>query len=86
MHSLFDFEGADTLLISKDPQSEFTKLLQAKGVNNVTVMGITNLKDKYKPYEAKRQLCARYDCFLVDDRVAPLLPRLLGKKFFETKK
>jgi len=27
-----------------------------------------------------------YDLFLADDRILPLLPRLLGKKFFESKK
>lgn len=74
------------MLISKDPQSEFAQLIKSKGVDNVTVMGVTNLKNKYKPYEAKRQLWGQYDCFLADDRVAPLLPRLLGKKFYETKK
>ncbi len=87
-HGLYDgVEGAETLLITKDPQSEYEKLLRAKGVgSDVKVMSVSNLRNKYKMYEAKRKLLGLYDCFLVDDRVAPLLPRLLGKKFFETKR
>jgi ribosome biogenesis protein UTP30 len=50
------------------------------------VLGISKLRNEYKPFEAKRQLCQMYDLFLADDRVVPLLPKLLGKKFYETKK
>jgi ribosome biogenesis protein UTP30 len=47
---------------------------------------VTKLRNKYKPYEAKRLLCASYDLFLADDRVLPLLPKLLGKEFYKKKK
>jgi len=50
------------------------------------VIGVTKLKKKYKPYEAKRQLCNSYDIFLSDDRVIPILPKLIGKSFYEKKK
>jgi len=49
-------------------------------------MGVSKLRQKYKPYEAKRQLCFSYDFFLADERVLPLLPPLLGKVFFDKKK
>ena len=61
-------------------------MVEAKDISHVTVIGVSKLRDNYKPYEAKRKLCASYDMFLADDRVVPLLPRLLGKKFYETKK
>ena len=35
---------------------------------------------------ARRRLCASYDLFLSDDRILPLLPKLLGKAFFKKKK
>ena len=50
------------------------------------VIGVSKLKKKYHPHEAKRELCATYDIFLADARVLPMLPPLLGKTFFEKKK
>jgi ribosome biogenesis protein UTP30 len=47
---------------------------------------VSKLKARYKPFEAKRQLCASYDLFLADERVLPLLPPILGKTFFMKKK
>jgi ribosome biogenesis protein UTP30 len=52
----------------------------------IQVIGISKLRAKFRPYEAKRSLCHAYDMFLADDRVLPMLPRILGKKFFERKK
>ncbi|KAL0714863.1 hypothetical protein Bca4012_021842 [Brassica carinata] len=43
-------------------------------------------KTDYKAFEAKRKLFDSYDMFFADRRVIPLLPRLIGKKFFVQKK
>ncbi|KAK0589430.1 hypothetical protein LWI29_014194 [Acer saccharum] len=50
------------------------------------VTKLTKLKTNYRPFEAKRKLCDSYDMFFADKRVIPLLPKLLGKKFFKKKK
>ena len=50
------------------------------------VIGYSKLKSNYKAHEARRRLCASYDLFLSDDRILPLLPKLLGKAFFKKKK
>lgn len=47
---------------------------------------MSKLKTKYKPFEVRRQLCNAYDIFLADECVLPLLPKLLGKSFYEKKK
>ncbi|KXS11654.1 ribosomal protein L1 [Gonapodya prolifera JEL478] len=82
---------ASVCLITKDPQREYKDKLDAtpggearKLVNKV--IDVSKLRAKYKPFEAKRQLCREYDLFLADERVLPLLPKILGKKFFEAKK
>ncbi|KAJ3340123.1 UDP-glucose-4-epimerase [Gonapodya sp. JEL0774] len=82
--------SASVCLITKDPQREYKDKLDAspdgearKLVNKV--IGVSKLKAKYKPFEAKRQLVKEYDLFLADERVLPLLPKILGKKFFEAK-
>jgi hypothetical protein len=33
-----------------------------------------------------RQLLSTYDLFMCDDRILPILPAAIGKKFFEKKK
>ena len=53
---------------------------------HMQVMGLASLRKDYKEYEMKRQLCGMYDLFLCDDRIAPLLPRFLGKVFYIKKK
>ena len=50
------------------------------------VIGIRRLKSDYKQFEQRRQLLARYDMFLCDERVVGVLPKLLGSKFFKKKR
>jgi hypothetical protein len=49
-------------------------------------VGIAKLKGKFKAFEARRLLLKENGLFLADDRVIPLLPKLLGSKWFEAKK
>ena len=43
------------------------------------VIGISKLRTKYEPFEAKRTLCNSFDLFVADDRIIPSLPKLLGQ-------
>ncbi|KAI9595933.1 ribosomal protein L1/ribosomal biogenesis protein [Syncephalis fuscata] len=80
-------EDARVCLLTRDPQQKYKDLLSEKEVNRVEkVIGLSKLRSKYKQYEAKRELCSSYDLFLADAAIIPLLPRVLGKKFFEKKK
>ncbi len=74
-------------LFVKDPQREYKDLLEEKGIKFVDrVVGVEKLRGKFKPFEPRRQLRNDHDLFLVDDRVLPMMPKLLGKMFFEAKK
>ncbi|WVQ75294.1 hypothetical protein IAR50_004909 [Cryptococcus sp. DSM 104548] len=74
-------------LIVKDPQREYKDLLAAHNIKFVArVVGVEKLKGKFKPYEPRRELMRDHEVFLCDDRVVPLMPKLLGKMFFEAKK
>ncbi|KAI9225911.1 MAG: ribosomal protein L1 [Piptocephalis tieghemiana] len=85
-HSLLT-DDSEVCLITKDPQDEYKRRLESAKVGRINkVLGVSKLKAKYKPYEAKRALCSQYGVFLADDRVLPLLPKLLGKTFFDKKK
>lgn len=86
-HPLIDPRLSSICLLTKDPQREYKDLLEAKGVKFISrVVGVTKLKGKFKPYEARRQLLNEHGLFLADERVVPMLPNLLGKMFFEAKK
>lgn len=74
-------------LITKDPQREYKDLLAAQNVKFISrVVGVTKLKGKFKPFEARRQLMNDHGLFLADERVVPLMPKLLGKIFLKSKK
>lgn len=55
------------------------RVKQQKVAGVAKVIGVSKLKGKYEPFEAKRQLCNSYDLFLADDRVVPSLPKLIGE-------
>ena len=50
------------------------------------VISVGTLRAEYGRFEDRRQLCNSYDLFLADERILSRLPRLLGQKFFKTKK
>jgi ribosome biogenesis protein UTP30 len=47
------------------------------------ILTLESLRQKFKEYKHKRELHSRYDLFVVDDRVLPMLGRQLGHKFFK---
>ncbi|KIY63840.1 ribosomal protein L1 [Cylindrobasidium torrendii FP15055 ss-10] len=86
-HPLVDPRTTGVCLITKDPQREYKDLLESKNIKFVSkVIGISKLKGKFKPFEARRILLKEHGMFLADDRVIPLLPKLLGGKWFDAKK
>ncbi|KAI9450220.1 ribosomal protein L1p/L10e family-domain-containing protein [Lactarius psammicola] len=86
-YPLVDPRDSAVCLITKDPQREYKDLLEQTGIKFINrVVGVEKLKGKFKPFEARRALLRENALFLADDRVIPLLPRLLGKIFFTAKK
>lgn len=74
-------------LITPDPQRWWKDALVERDVKSVNrVVGVAKLAGKFKAFDARRQLMNDHDLFLADDRLVPILPRLLGSKFFESKK
>ncbi|PKY42603.1 ribosomal protein L1 [Rhizophagus irregularis] len=79
--------STEICLITKDPQRIYKEWVTNHKVKRIQkVIGVSKLRKKYIPYEAKRKLCDSYDLFLADERVLPLLPKMLGKYFFGKKK
>ncbi|KXN73416.1 ribosomal protein L1 [Conidiobolus coronatus NRRL 28638] len=84
-HLIFP-EDSSVCLIVKDAKSIEEKL-ESEGIKSVNeILGFDDLKTKYKSYELKRQLKNKHEIFLCEEKLIPLLPTYLGKKFFESKK
>lgn len=80
-------EALNVCLITKDPHAQYKETVSGLGLKSISkIMGVGKLRTDYKPFEVRRQLCNGYDLFLADERVLPLLPKLLGKTFFDKKK
>lgn len=50
------------------------------------VLGLQSLRKKHARYEQRRMLLSRFDVFMADDRILPMLAKSLGKEFFKAKK
>lgn len=50
------------------------------------VMGLQSLRTKHAEYKQRRDLLARYTCFMADDRILPMLTSALGNDFLAAKK
>ncbi|PFH54048.1 hypothetical protein AMATHDRAFT_45069 [Amanita thiersii Skay4041] len=87
VHPIVDPRTSPVCLITKDPQREYKDLLEKHNIKFISrVVGIAKLKGKFRSFEARRMLLKENGLFLADDRVIPLLPKLLGAKWFEAKK
>lgn len=85
-HSLLD-ENASVCLLTKDPQREYKDLLQEKNIRLISrVVGVSKLKGKFKPFDARRELVRDHELFLADKRIVPLLPKLCGTVFYNARK
>ncbi|CAN6336838.1 unnamed protein product [Urochloa humidicola] len=93
-HTVLGHDGASVCVISDDrPKSRSppaSDLLDAsKSVHRVPVsevIPLSTLRSDYRPYESRRRLAASHDLFIADRAILPLLPRVLGKAFYSTKK
>jgi ribosome biogenesis protein UTP30 len=50
------------------------------------VLTLDSLRKKYTSYEQKRELLHKYNVFMADDRILPMLSKSLGKAFIKTKR
>ncbi|KAL5582593.1 hypothetical protein UlMin_015035 [Ulmus minor] len=89
-HSLHAETSEICLFIDDRPKAsptkeEAMKKIKSEGIPVSNLINLSKLKSDYLPFEAKRKLFDSYDMFLADKRIVPLLPRLLGKKFYKKK-
>ena len=83
-------EEPSVCLIVKDESKPWVQELleqfpeQMKFVKKV--LGLQSLRKKHARFQQRRELVRRYDVFMADDRILPMLTKALGKEFFHVKK
>ena len=87
-HSIRD---ADTcrmcIFVKEDAKKDIQDALREKPVPGLSkVIGLQKLRTHYARYAERRELCSAFDFFLCDDRILPMMPKVLGKEFFQRKK
>jgi hypothetical protein len=91
-HSLYldsdgDMQGDMCFIVKEKDKAAFKDKLQAEPVQGLTkVLGLQKLRTDYHTFGQKRELLAQYDLFFADDRIAPMLPKALGKAFYSRKR
>ncbi|KAL3797740.1 hypothetical protein HJC23_000285 [Cyclotella cryptica] len=83
-------QEAQVCLIVKEDSKPLVQEMIARFPNELScikkVLGLQSLRTKHKSFAQKRELLHRFDIFLADDRILPMLTKALGSKFFEKKK
>ncbi|CAL4937649.1 unnamed protein product [Urochloa decumbens] len=94
-HPVAAHDGASVCFISDDrPNSRSPPASDLLGASKSLhrlpavseVIPLSTLRTDYRPYESRRRLAASHDLFIADRAILPLLPRVLGKAFYSTKK
>ena len=50
------------------------------------VLGLDSLRKKHSRYVQQRELLSRFDVFMADDRILPMVGKAIGRNFFRAKK
>ena len=68
------------------PPTSLVSYFAAHPIPSLTLLPLTALRREYHRFADRRLLLSLHDLFLADARVLPLLPSLLGVKFFDKKR
>jgi ribosome biogenesis protein UTP30 len=83
-------EDPEICLIVKESSKPWCQEMIEKFPNHMggvkKVLGLDSLRKKHSSYEQKRQLLRKYNMFMADDRILPMLSKLLGKAFIQAKR
>lgn len=83
-------EEAEACLFVKDESKAWVKEMIEKFPSHLScirkIITLTSLRKKYAQYKDRRELLKKYNIFLADDRILPMLGKSLGKNFFQEKK
>jgi ribosome biogenesis protein UTP30 len=92
-HPVFNHSAASVCVISDDragsgspAAAAILDAARSLGLPVSEVVPFSAVRTDYRPYESRRRFSASHDLFLADRALLPMLPRLLGKSFYASKK
>lgn len=85
-HTLYT-DDTDVCLITKDPHGKWESAVEDADIDCVKrSISVQHLKKNFTTFDSRRTLADSYDIFMADSAILPMLPKLLGSKFFNKKK
>lgn len=83
-------EEPDVCLIVKEDSKDRVKQMIEEFQEHMgcvkKVLGLDSLRKKHSRFQQRRELLQKYDVFMADDRILPMLTSALGKDFVKAKK
>ena len=83
-------EEVDVCLIVKDESKPWVQEMLSTFPEHLgcvkKVLGLESLRKKHSLFHQRRELLHKYDIFMADDRILPMLTAALGKDFVKAKK
>jgi ribosome biogenesis protein UTP30 len=83
-------EEPEICLIVKEESKELCQLMIEKFPEHMgcvkKVLGLRSLREKHASYEQRRELLNKYNFFMADERILPMLLKALGSDFSKAKK
>jgi len=85
-----DVEEPEICLIVKDESKPWCQEMIEKFPDHMgcikKVLTLDSLRKKHQSFEQKRQLLSKYNMFMADNRILPMMSKALGKPFIKSKK
>eukprot|EP00536_Pseudo-nitzschia_multiseries_P016438 jgi/Psemu1/221358/e_gw1.1116.12.1 len=85
-----DIEEPEICLIVKDESKPWCQEMIEKFPDHMgcvkKVLTLDSLRKKHQSFDQKRQLLSKYNMFMADDRILPMMSKALGKAFIKSKK
>jgi len=85
-----DLEEPEVCLIVKEESKPWVQDMITRFPDEMgcikKVLGLQSLRTKHARYEQRRALLHKYNVFMADDRILPMLSKALGSDFYKAKK
>jgi ribosomal protein L1 len=85
-HPVLDLENKSVCLLARDPKENATEAVAKEALPIEKIITVKSLKRKYQGVDSRRELMKRFDFFFCEHQIYEVMPKLLGKNFFEHNK
>ena len=83
---VIDLENKSACLLCRDPKEKAKEAVAKAELPFEKIICLQSLKRKYKSFESRRELAARFDYFFCEQQIYEVMGKVLGKEFMQQKK